>query len=152
MEINRIRDPYEELLLLTGFGESNPYRQFMQALHQFQNIINRMRTCRMNDHKRHYLFGLAHHKIGIMKCNCKPALQRMRVALKDVYRVNTYRGTLIGPLQMSKEEMLVKVMSMLKDNQVGFLMDLAESRKNPSYQAKVDILEYCFPNFSKALS
>ena len=90
MEINWTRDPYDESLLLTDFGESNPCRQFMQALHQFQNIINRMRTCRMNDHERHYLFGLAHHKLGIIKHNCRPALQKMRVALKDAYRVNTY--------------------------------------------------------------
>ena len=123
----------------------------MQALHQFQNIINRMRTCRMNDHERHYLFGLAHHKLAGMKCICRPALQKMRVALKDAHRVNTYRGTLMGPVQMTKEEMIIKVMSMLRDNQVEFLMDLSENRNNSLYQGIVDALEYCSPSCSKAL-
>ena len=61
----------------------------------------------MNDHERHYLFGLAHCS---MKYNCRPALQKIRIALKDANRVNTYRGTLTGPLQMTKQEMIVKVM------------------------------------------
>ena len=149
MEFNWIRDPYKESLLLTNFGESNSYRQFMQTLHQFKNIINRMKTCRMNDHERHYLFCLAHHKLGIMTCNCRPVLQKMRIALKDAYKVNTYRGTLIGPLQMMKEEMLLKTMSMLKNNQVEFLMELSENRNNSLYQAILDVLEYCSPFVQK---
>ena len=118
MEINWNKDPYEESLLFTNFGESNPYKQFIQALYQFENIIIKIKTCRMNDHERHYLFCLAHCKLGTMICNCRPALQKIRIALKEAYKVNTYRGTLIGPLQMMKEEILLKVMSMLKNNQV----------------------------------
>ena len=98
MGINWIEDPYKESLLFINFRESNPHRQFMQMLYQFKNIINRIKTCRMNDCERHYLFCLAHHKLGIMTCNCRPALEKMRIALKDAYKVNTYRGTLIGPL------------------------------------------------------
>ena len=94
MEINWIEDPYKESLLFTNFGESNPYKQFTQTLYQFKNIINRIKTCRMNDLERHYLFCLAHCKLGIMTHNCRPALQKMRIALKDAYEVNTYRGTL----------------------------------------------------------
>ena len=98
MEINWNKDPYEESLLFTKFGESNPYKQFIQALYQFENIIIRIKTCRMNDHERHYLFCLAHCKLGTMICNCRPALQKIRIALKEAYKVNTYRGTLVGPL------------------------------------------------------
>ena len=93
MEINWNRDPYREPILLKSFGESNPYREFMQALHQFQNISDRMKTCRMNDQERHHLFCLAHHKLTDMKHDCRPTLQKMRVALKDAHRVNAYRGT-----------------------------------------------------------
>ena len=149
MEINWIKDPYEESLLFTNFRESNPYKQFNQALYQFENIINRIKTYRMNDHERHYLFCLAHHKLGIMICNCRPALQKIRIALKDAYKVNTYRGTLVGPLQMMKEEILLKVMSMLKNNQVEFLMELSENKNNSLYQAIVDVLEYCSPFIQK---
>ena len=53
-ESNWIKDPYEESLLFTNFRESNPYKQFNQALYQFENIINRLKTYRMNDHERHY--------------------------------------------------------------------------------------------------
>ena len=74
MKINWIKDPYKESLLSTNYGESNPYRQFMQTLYQFKNIINRIKTCRVNDHKRHYLYCLAHCKLGIMTRNCRPAL------------------------------------------------------------------------------
>ena len=102
MEINWNKDPYEESLLFTKSGENNPYKQFIQALYQFENIINKIKTYRMNDHERHYLFCLAHHKLGTMICNCRPALQKIRIALKETYKVNTYRGTLIGPLQMMK--------------------------------------------------
>ena len=98
MEINWNKDPYEELLLFTKFRESNPYKQFIQALYQFENIIIRIKTCRMNDHERHYLFCLAHHKLGTMISNCRPVLQKIRIALKEAYKVNIYRGTLTGPL------------------------------------------------------
>ena len=98
MEITQTKDPCRESLLLTGFGESNPYRQFMQTLHQFQNIIPRMRNLSMSDHERHYLFGLAHCKLVDMKCNCRPAPKKMTVALKDANRINTYQRTLLGPL------------------------------------------------------
>ena len=98
MEINWNKDPCEESLLFTKFRESNPYQQFIQALYQFENIDIRIKTCRMNDHERHYLFCLAHHKLGTMISNCRPALQKIRIALKEAYKVNTYRGTLIGPL------------------------------------------------------
>ena len=47
-----------------------------------------------------------------------------RIPLKEAYKVNTYRGTLIGPLQMMKEEIVLKVMSMLKNNQEEFLMEI----------------------------
>ena len=57
MEINWIKDPYEESLLFTKFRESNPY-QFNQALYQFENIITRIKTYRMNDHERHYFVWL----------------------------------------------------------------------------------------------
>ena len=50
---------------------------------------------------------------------------------------------------MMKEEMLLKVMSMLKDNQVEFLMDLSENKNNSLYQAIVDVLEYCSPFIQK---
>ena len=149
MEINWNKDPYEESLLFTKFRESNPYKQFNQALYQFENIIIRIRTCRMNDHERHYLFCLAHRKLGTMICNYRPALQKIRIALKEAYKVNTYRGTLIGPLQMMKEEILLKVMSMLKNNQVEFLMELSENKNNSLYQAIVDVLEYCSPFIQK---
>ena len=144
MEINWNKDPYEESLLFTKFGESNPYKQFIQALYQFENIITRM-----NDHERHYLFCLAHHKLGTMISNCRPALQKIRIALKEAYKVNIYRGTLIGPLQMMKEEILLKVMSMLKNNQVDFLMELSEIKNNSLYQAIVDVLEYHSPFIQK---
>ena len=98
MEINWNKDPCEESLPFTKFGESNPYKQFIQALYQFENIIIRIKTCRMNDHERHYLFCLAHRKLGTMISNCRPALQKIRIALKEEYKVNIYRGTLIGPL------------------------------------------------------
>ena len=98
MEINWIKDPCEESLLFSKFGESNPYKQLIQALYQFENIIIRIKTCRMNDHEIHYLFCLAHHKLGTMISNCRPAVQKIRIALKEAYKVNTYRGTLIGPL------------------------------------------------------
>ena len=45
-----------------------------------------------------YLFCLAHHKLGTMISNSRPALQKIRIALKEAYKVNTYRRTLIGPL------------------------------------------------------
>ena len=61
MEINWIKDPYKESLPFTNFGESNPYRQFIQTLYQFENIIDRIKTCRMKDHERHYLFCFATH-------------------------------------------------------------------------------------------
>ena len=124
-------------------------KQFNQALYQFENIINRIKTCRMNDCERHYLFCLAHCKLGTMIRNCRPALQKIRIALKEAYKVNTYRGTLIGPLQMTKEEILLKVMSMLKNNQVEFLMELSENKNNSLYQAIVDVLEYCSPFIQK---
>ena len=54
-------------------------------------------------------FCLAHRKLGTMISNCRPALQKIRIALKEAYKVNIYRGTLIGPLQMTKEEILLKV-------------------------------------------
>ena len=73
---------------------NNLFRHFIN----FENIIIRIKTCRMNDHERHYLFCLAHHKLGTMIHNCRPALQKIRIALKEAYKVNTYRGTLIGPL------------------------------------------------------
>ena len=98
MEINWNKDPYEESLLFTKFGESNPYKQFIQALYQFENIIIRIKTCQMNDCERHYLFCLAHRKLGTMISNCRPALQKIRIALKEAYKVNTYRGTLVDPL------------------------------------------------------
>ena len=107
MEINWNKDPCEESLPFTKFGksnpykqlsgESNPYKQFIQALYQFENIIIRIKTCRMNDHERHYLFCLAHCKLGTMISNCRPALQKFRIALKEEHKVNIYRGTLIGP-------------------------------------------------------
>ena len=50
---------------------------------------------------------------------------------------------------MMKEEMLLKVMSMLKDNQVEFIMDLSENKNNSLYQAIVDVLEYCSPFVQK---
>ena len=77
MEINWNKDPYEESLLFTKFGESNPHKQFIQALYQFENIIIRIKTCRMNDRERHYLFCLAHHKLGTMISNCRPTLQKI---------------------------------------------------------------------------
>ena len=98
MEINWIKDPYEESLPFTKFRESNPYKQCNQALYQFENIINRIKIYRMNDHERHYLFCLVHRKLGTMIHNCRPALQKIRIALKNAYKVNTYRGTLVGPL------------------------------------------------------
>ena len=146
MEINWNKDPYEESLLFTKFRESNPYKQ---ALYQFENIIIRIKTCRMNDCERHYLFCLAHHKLGTMISNCKPALQKIRIALKEAYKVNIYRGNLLGPLQITKEEILLKVMSMLKNNQVEFLMELSEIKNNSLYQAIVDVLEYCSPLIQK---
>ena len=149
MEINWNKDPCEESLPFTKFGESNPYKQFIQALYQFENIIIRIKTCRMNDHERHYLFCLAHHKLGTMISNCRPALQKFRIALKEEYKVNIYRGTLIGPLRMTKEEILLKVMSMLKNNQVEFLMELSEIKNNSLYQAIVDVLEYYSPFVQK---
>ena len=103
----------------------------------------------MNDHERHYLFCLAHHKLGTMISNCRPALQKFRIALKEEYKVNIYRGTLIGPLRMTKEEILLKVMSMLKNNQVEFLMELSEIKNNSLYQAIVDVLEYYSPFIQK---
>ena len=51
MEISWNKDPYEESLLFSKFRESNPYKQFIQALYQFENIIIRIKTCRMNDHE-----------------------------------------------------------------------------------------------------
>ena len=143
MEINWNKDPYEESLLFTKCGKSNPYKQFIQALYQFENIIIKIKTCRMNDHERHYLFYLAHHKLGTMISNCRPAVQKIRIALREAYKVNTYRGTLVGPLQIMKEEILLKVMSVLKNNQVDFLMELSEIENNSLYQAIVDVLEYC---------
>ena len=57
MEINWNKDPCEESLPCKQlFEESNSYEQFIQALYQFENIIIRIKTCRMNDHERHYLF------------------------------------------------------------------------------------------------
>ena len=64
MEINWNKDPCKESLSFTEFGKSNSYKQFTQAFYQFENIIIRIKTCRMNDHERHYLFCLAHHKLG----------------------------------------------------------------------------------------
>ena len=52
---------------------------------------------------------------------------------------------------MTKEEILLKVMSMLKNNQVEFLMELSEIKNNSLYQAIVDVLEYYSPIYSKAL-
>ena len=86
-----------------------------------------------------------------MISNCRPALQKIRKALKEAYKVNTYRGTLIGPLQMMKEDILLKVMSMLKNNQVEFLMELSENKNNSLYQAIVDVLEYCSPFIQKLI-
>ena len=159
MEINWNKDPCEESLPFTKFGESNPhkqlfgesnpYKQFIQALYQFENIIIRIKTCSMNDRERHYLFCLAHCKLGTMISNCRPALKKFRIALKEEYKVNIYRGTLIGPLRMTKEEILLKVMSMLKNNQVEFLMELSEIKNNSLYQAIVDVLEYYSPFIQK---
>ena len=149
MEINWNKDPCKESLPFTEFERSNSYKQFIQALYQFENIIIRIKTCRMNDHERHYLFCLAHRKLGTMISNCRPALQKFRIALKEEYKVNIYRGTLVGPLRMTKEEVLLKVMSMLKNNQVGFLMELSEIKNNSLYQAIVDVLEYYSPFVQK---
>ena len=149
MEINWNKDPCKESLPFTEFGKSNSYKQFTQALYQFENIIIRIKTCRMNDHERHYLFCLAHHKLGTMISSCRPALQKFRIALKEEYKVNIYRGTLVGPLRMTKEEVLLKVMSMLKNNQVEFLMELSEIKNNSLYQAIVDVLEYYSPFVQK---
>ena len=79
MEINWNKDPCEESLPFTKFGERNPYKQlfgesnpykqlfgernpykqFIQALYQFENIIIRIKTCRMNDREKtlFILFG-----------------------------------------------------------------------------------------------
>ena len=102
MEINWNKDPCKESIPFTKFERSNSYKQFIQALYQFENIIIRIKTCRMNDRERHYLFCLAHHKLGTMISNCRPALQKFRTALKEEYKVNIYRGTLVGPLRMTK--------------------------------------------------
>ena len=152
MEINWNKDPCEESLPFTKFGESNPYKQFIQALYQFENIIIRIKTCRMNDCERHYLFCLAHRKLGTMISNCRPALQKFRIALKEEYKVNIYRGTLIGPLRMTKEEILLKVMSMLKNNQVEFLMELSEIKNNSLISSNSRCFGILFPICSKALS
>ena len=103
----------------------------------------------MNDRERHYLFCLAHRKLGTMISSCRPALQKFRTTLKEEYKVNIYRGTLVGPLRMTKEEVLLKVMSMLKNNQVEFLMELSEIKNNSLYQAIVDVLEYYSPFVQK---
>ena len=50
---------------------------------------------------------------------------------------------------MTKEEILLKVMSMLKNNQVEFLMELSEIKNNSLYQAIVDVLEYYSPFIQK---
>ena len=50
---------------------------------------------------------------------------------------------------MTKEEILLKVMSMLKNNQVEFLMELSEIKNNSLYQTIVDVLEYCSPFIQK---
>ena len=50
---------------------------------------------------------------------------------------------------MTKEEMIIKVMSMLQDGQVDFLMDLSENRNNSLYQGIVDVLEYYSPFVQK---
>ena len=50
---------------------------------------------------------------------------------------------------MREEEMIIKVMSMLRDDQVEFLMELSENRNNSLYQGIVDILEYCSPSVQK---
>ena len=108
IEINWNKDPCEESLPFTKFGKSNPYKQFIQALYQFENIIIRIKTCRMNHHERHNLFCLAHHKLGTMISNCRPALQKFRIALKEEYKINIYRGTLIGPFVNDKRRSIIE--------------------------------------------